>query len=458
MKKILITLGTLIIIAVALPIIGNSFMQSAIEERVSELESYGLESVKTETSKSYLHSQQHFEFLLKDATAFVEYLNNYADGQIPPYVNAMFEGVLIGVDLEYSNLFFSKAMSLDVYPMSISKEMAEGLQKQNPAFYEYLENFLRSKGILYHIDYNIISQDFNGFVKDIKESYVLKNKTQLLLTLKGFGYEGNGELIAPKRLTTSLQKIRFEILQKDEQLVFNLSDLKTASSYESKSTYLSSLELEDFEFVAQGARDRAKLKLQNTHFNASSNTQGEFAEIDSKSSIELIEIDSKELRLDMKNFNLDMAVDSLDKESFQALVELLSKAERLNSVMLEAKLKESLTRLLSKGLVFTIADFSVEDITLEKTQALKGFHLQSQLRLQEDKEFAKKLQISPLLLLTNIDIETKLRLSRELYAKILEKNGGQSIPKEYLKEDGDGYVFDLNFKQGETTLNGKRLQ
>jgi uncharacterized protein DUF945 len=458
MKKTLITLGVVILVAAALPIIGNSVMQSSIQERVNELKVYGLESKKIETEKGYLNTKQHFEFLLKDANAFVEYLNKYADGQIPPYVNAMLEGVLIGVDLEYSNIPFSKSVTLDVYPLSMSESMANELQKENLPFYTYLEKFLHSKGILYHIDYNIVSQDFEGFIKDIDEKYTLEDKTELLLSLQGAIYEGNGELIAPERLTTSVKKIRLEILEKNDSVIFNLHDLQTASSYESKSTYLSSTELEDFDFVVSGTKQDLTVHLKDIKLNASSNTQGEFAEIDSKSSIENLQLDSEKLTLDMKNFNIDMAIDSLDKESFQESVEMFSKLNKLNDPTLELKLRESLIKMLSKGLVFSIADFSIEDITLKKSEKLKGFKVQSQMKIKEDKDFAQKLQASPLLLISNIDVVTKIRVSREIYAKLTEQRPVPQMIQGYLKEDGNDYIFDFNFQKGQLTLNGKALQ
>lgn len=458
MKKTLIALGIIILVVVALPIIGNGVMQSAIQERVAELKMYGLESNKSEMTRGYLSTQNHFEFLLKDADTFVEYLNSYADGQVPPYVNAMLEGVVIGVDLSYSNIPFSKSVELDIYPLSISQNMAQELQENNLAFYEYLEKFLYSKGILYHINYNIVSEDFDGFIKDIQESYILENKTRLLLTLKDITFQGNGDLIAPQRLATSLKKVQLEVNQQNESMIFDLEDLQTATLYESQSTYLSSAELKSFDFRVNGTQNDLILLLKNIQFNASSSTLDEFGEVDTKSSIEKLVFDSKELSIDIKNFNMDVALDGLDKESFKESVAVMSKLNKLNDPLLELKLKESLIQLFSKGLLFSVADFSVEEIALEGSEELKGFKVQSQTKLKADKDFAKKLQISPLLLVQNIDIVTKIRVSREIYAKITQKRGTLAMLQEYLKEDGNDYIFDLNFQNAQTTLNGKVLR
>jgi len=458
MKKTLIALGVIILVAAALPIIGNSVMQSSIETRVSELKTYGLESQNVESHSGYLSTKKHFEFLLKDADAFVEYLNQYADQQIPPYVNAMLEGVLVGVDLEYSNIPFSKSIELDIYPISMSQNMAEGIKREDRKFYEYLENFLHSKGVLYHINYNIMSEDFDGFVKNIDEKHTLKDMTQLELLLKDTVFEGNGELMAPNRMTTSIKEIELKVKKAGENILFDLEDLHTATSYESKSTYLSSAELKDFNFVVNGTSDDVKFELKNIKINASSNTLDEFAELDTRASIEALNLDSQELNLDMSNFNMDMAVDSLDKVSFEETLELISKMKNLNDAAIEERLQESLGKLLSKGFVFSIADFSVEDILLEESEELKGFKIHNKTTLKPDADFMQKLQVSPLLLVSNVDIETKIRVSRQIYAKLTKERPLPQGFSEYVKEDGDDYIFDIVYKNASFSVNGKVLR
>jgi len=458
MKKIIITLTLIVLVAAALPIIGNTFMQSTIETRVDELKEYGLESQNGQSDVGYLSTRKHFEFLLKDADAFVEYLNKYADGQIPPYVNAMLEGVLIGVDLNYSNIPFSNALELDIYPLSMSPNMAKELQKENLAFYNYLEAFLHSKGILYHINYNIMSENFDGFIKNIDEKYEFDDGVKLLTTLKDTTFEGEGELIAPQRLSTALSTLRLEFLQKSQRIIFDLKGMQTATSYASKNTYLSSVELKDFHFIVSATDNDIELEGEDIKMNVSSNTQGEFAEIDSKSSLSGLEINSKELNLKLKNFNIDLAVDGLDKQSFMESSELISKIDNLNDPRLQTKLEQSLTKLISKGFVFRMADFSVEDIVLDEKQKLTGFKMQSQVKMKGDKDFAQKVKISPLLLLTNIGIDTRVRVSKEIYAKLSQQQPASAAVKEYLKEDGDDYIFDFHFLDGNASLNGKALR
>jgi len=458
MKKILISLLVFLGVVLTLPIIGNSIMQNSIDTRLEELRAYGLESKNIQKESAYLTTKQHFEFVLEDVDAFVAYLSRYADQQIPPYVNAMFKGVLIGADLEYSNFPLSNSIELDIYPLSLSESMSENLKKDNLDFYEYLETLLQSKGVLYHISYNIASEDFNGYIKDINEKYLLKDKSEITFLLQDATFEGNGELIAPNRVAMRLQKIDIGFVEDGEKLLFNILDFQSASSYESKSTYINSAELKDINIEISGGISDVMFKLHDLQFNGSSNTQGEFAELDSKSSLKTLLINSKELNMDLKNFHLDTSVDSLDKVSFQESMEYLSKMKNMNDPLLAQQFKTSLTALLSKGFVFTIADFSVEDIVLNKTEMLKGFEMQSKIILKEDQDIAKKMQMSPLLVASNLDVDTKLRVSNEIYNKATATRPLPTKFQSYLKQDADGYTFALTYKDGIAKLNGKVLQ
>ena len=458
MKKSLIAIIAIIAVAAALPIIGNSVMKSTIENRINELERYGIKSQNVQTDENYLTTKQHFEFLLENTDEFVNYLSQYSDQQIPPYVNAMFEGVVVGADLEYSNLPFSKAIELDIYPLELSEELSKNLQESDLDFSKYVESFLRSKGVLYHINYNIVSEDFDGYVKDIDEKHTLKDGTLLELVLSGADFTGNGKLIAPNSIATTMEALQLNVKKDNESIEFNLEKLATTTSYESKSTYISSVELDNCKINIAGTKNDMQLNMTQFLVNASSNTQGEFAELNSKSNIDTITFDSKELTFSVKDFSSDVALNSLDKSSFNEIQDLVSKARVSTTAQQEKELEEALVQLISKGLVLDIADFSVKNITLNKNENLKGFTTKAELKLKEDKDFVQKLQISPLLLISNIELTSSMKFSKEIYTKLTENRPMTAAVKEYIKEDNENIIFDFSFINGEFTLNGKKLR
>ncbi len=167
MQKSIVAVVFILVLIALLPIVGNRFMKTTISQRVAELQSVGLEVSKEKSEFGYLNTSRHFEFILKDTQKFITYLEQYSQKQIPPYVDALVKGVLLGVDLKYSNFPFAKSLTLELYPI-----------------------FLSTKGIFYHIQYNFLNNDFKGFVKGINEKYKLDNGLKLIALLQKANFNG----------------------------------------------------------------------------------------------------------------------------------------------------------------------------------------------------------------------------------------------------------------------------
>jgi len=461
MKKSIILVVFILIAIVILPIVGNSVMKEEIDNRLVELKAFGLQSQKDEETSSYLNTSRHFEFILKDAKKFITYINQYSDQQIPPYVDAMLEGAVIGADIEYSNLPFAKALTVEIYPLTMSLSMQESLKVDNLDFYKYVKAFLNSKGVLYHIDYNLLNEDFKGYIKDIDESFTTEDKTELKLKIKDALFDGNGKLIAPNRISSKLKELNFSILDEKLNATFTLSKLSSSSTFESKTTYLSSADVKEFEVKITGTEDDFNLSAKNIRINASSNTQGEKAEINSKSSIKEISLNSKTLTFDMKEFNFDIALSEIDKKSFEEF-RVISASSDIStspaSLDMEEKLRNALIRLVSKGLVLNVADFSLKNITIDKKEDLKGFVFKSNIRVKEDAILVQKMKMSPLLAITNLELVSNIKLSDEIYLKLTEANPMTSIVEKYAKREKGNVLFDINFVDGKVTVNGTPLQ
>jgi len=459
MKKIIIFLVAAVLLIAALPIIGNKLVENSLDDRLTTLSSYGLEVSKAETESSYLNTKKHFEFLLRDADKFVEYLNKYSDQQIPPYVNAAFEGVLIGADIEYSNIPLSKAVSIDIYPLSLSQNMMNSIKEDDLNFHNYLEKFLHSKGVLYHINYNIVSEDFDGYVQDIKEVYTLKDSTKLSLNLLNATFSGNGELIAPNSIVSNIETINLAVDNAKTKVTFSLDGFSSSSNFESKSTYLSGANLKSFKLIVDAVNENLLFDARDIKVNFSSNTQGNKAELNAKSSLKSMSIKSDKIDLVMKDFAYDIAIHGLDKDSFEELrvkVSRMKTASSSNDLLKE--IQDSVVQLLSHGLELDIAKLSLKNVTLNTTENLEGFDIKSKFKIKEDRDLATKISLSPLLVAQNIDMTVNIKISKPLYAKLTNGVAMVSMANGFAKEDGNSIVFDITFINGEFRVNGKALR
>ena len=459
MKKFVIFIAVVVLVLAALPIIGNKLVENSLDDRLTTLSSYGLEVSKAETESSYLSTKKHFEFLLRDAEKFVAYLNKYSDQQIPPYVNAAFEGVLIGADVEYSNFPLSKAVTVDIYPLALSENMMSSVKEDDLNFHNYLEKFLHSKGILYHINYNIISEDFDGFVQDIKERYTLKDGTKMSLNLLNATFSGNGELIAPNTLISNVDTINLDIDNVKTKVTFNLDNFSSSSSFESKSTYISSGDLKNFKLVVSALTENLLFEATDVKVNFSSNTQGDRAELNAKSSLKTMSIQSEKIDVVMKDFAYDIAMNGLDKDSLEELRVKMSRMKTASaSSDLQKEIQDSMIQLLSHGLELDIAKLSLENITLNKTENLEGFDIKSKFIVKEDKDLATKIALSPLLVSQNVDMTINIKLSKPLYSKLNSAVPMTSMANSFAKENGNSVLFDITFINGEFRVNDKALR
>ncbi len=457
MKKSIFAVLVLLLIIVSLPSIGNTFIKNSIDERLLELKSFGLQTSKDESVSTYFNTSRHFEFSLKDSKFFLNHLKQYSDKQIPPYVNTMLEGVLIGTDISYSNLPFAKAFEIEIYPMKLSPKISEELKLNDIDFYKYIENFLQEKGVLYHIEYNLLNDDFKGYVKDINEQYILDSGTKLILSLEKAKFQGNGEMLAPKELSSKVKVFHFDVSQDEKSLNIRLSNFKSTSNFESVNKYITSVDVENTFVSLKGTGNDINMSIERLRTNASSNEQGESTQLNSKTSIKSLEFSSNLEKFNMEKFNFDVALSGLDKKEYLNFTELLSQNNIMNTAKSNAALQTSVMKLLSKGIVLEIADFSVEEFSQNATETIKGFDIKSNLRLKKDKDLVQKMQVSPLMAIANISVESEIRISKEMYFKLHNNNFILKRFDGYEKEDGDDYIFSFKFIDTKASVNGTSL-
>lgn len=457
MKKSIFAVLVLLLIIVSLPSIGNTFIKNSIDKRLLELKSFGLQTSKDESVSTYFNTSRHFEFSLKDSQIFLNHLKHYSDKQIPPYVHTMLEGVLIGTDISYSNLPFAKAFEIEIYPMKLSPKISEELKLNDINFYKYTENFLQEKGVLYHIEYNLLNDDFKGYLKDINEEYILNSGTKLILSLEKAKFQGNGEILAPKELSSKVKEFHFDMSQDEKSLNIRLSNFKSTSNFESLNTYITSVDVENTFVSLKGTGNDINMSIEKLRANASSNEQGESTQLNSKTSIKRLEFSSNLEKFNMEKFNFDIALSGLDKKEYLNFTELLSQNNIMNTAKSNAALQISVMKLLSKGIVLEIADFSVEEFSQNAIETIKGFDIKTNIRLKKDKDLIQKMQLSPLMAIANISVESEIRISKEMYFKLQNNN---FIPKRfdgYEKEDGDDYIFSFKFIDTKASVNGTSL-
>jgi hypothetical protein len=264
--------------------------------------------------------------------------------------------------------------------------------------------------------------------------------------------------MTPTRLTSEVKKIDLEMKNDQATLLFHLLDLGGSSNFESHGTYLSSINLQSFDISVDTPRDNLLLKASDLKVNLSANDQLKKSEFNAKSTLEHLEIESKDITFEMEKLSYDVAVNGLDKMILERLRVLLNKANIQPSPALNKQILDESTQLLAKGLQLNVADLSFKTLTVNNIQHLGGLEMKMDLNIKEDPNLVAKLQLSPLLLAQNIDMVLKLKLSQSIYKNLTAGSRMAVAANSYAKIDGDNVIFDIVFKDGKLKMNGKALQ
>ena len=459
MKKIIIFLVLILIAISLLPIIGNKVVDEEVKNRLTVLTSYGVEIKTNSNSSSYLTTQKHYELKVIDSDKFVSYLQQFSDKQFPPYINSMLQGVIIGSDIKYSNLFFNDAVGVEIYPLSLSKKFMNFIQNEDKQLNNYIQNILQTKGILYHIDYNVLRSDFNGYIKDIDEKYILQDGTKVSLNLQDSTFTGKGLLIAPQRIDSTIKNFAFNIIRLNEEVKIVLKDWDSSSNFESASTYAHATNIRSFYLKARGTiMGDLALDLQKVYIDFSSNTQSNKAQFYTKTSFESLNLLQNKSKIRLERFNYDMALKNIDKDSFEKLRVLLIQQKISNSKPLANDIQTAMIDIISKGLNILIADFSIKKLDYKKYKNMDGFSIKSDLALKEDLNLVKNINFNPNKVIKNLDINTSIKISKQMFNAIEKEVPMVMLIKGYSKEQGENMVFNFLLQDGIFSINGKVIR
>ncbi|MDF1874154.1 hypothetical protein JHD48_00240 [Sulfurimonas sp. SAG-AH-194-I05] len=447
----------LVIVAAALPVVGSYLIKDKLDIQVNKLRANGIQVKESIEEESYFSSARHYEFLLKDMDDFAHYINARSNKKMSKEIVRFLEGTLLGVDLKYSNLPFIGDVSIDIYPLFLSKRVSEDLLKKDKDFYKYVNNFLKEKGILYHLDYNILNEEFKGYVKDINESYTMKNGSILEVQLLNATYKGKGSLRAPKVLETNFKTMKFVAKNSDEEILMQMKELTSYSTMESKNTYTSQAKVESMSFVVKDTFiKKTKLEVKNMDMNVSSMLDGNKAKFSSHMFMQEVLLDSKITQLKAEDLNYDISFYKLDKIAKKELEILLSESDTSKPFQTFLKVKDSFFNLMSKGVSIDLRDFSVAKIKLDGVN-LEGFSISSKLDIKKDKNFIKKMKFSPIFLLRSMNFNLKMSVSKKIFKKILILEPMLFVTKFYIKKRGNNIILNVVLNKGRFRINGKSI-
>ncbi len=469
MKKLLI-FAALVLLVALLPLIGNRVVKNTIEQRLEILSQNGLEAKLQKEQKSYLKTQLHYTITVKDEEKFLAYLQSYSSKELPPYTKSLLDGVVFAVDIRYSNIPFSEKIAIDLYPLKISDVTMEDLKKNNPEIYTFLSKLLQKRALLYHIDYDVTSSEFQGRMKDINEHLVTKDDTNVSILFSGVHASGKGMLLAPDSIRMQVEHIAIAMTNDKDALQLDIKDLLTTNSFESQTTYITSSKIASADLslhtmhqdpqTSKQIVENIEAGVKNISLSGSSDTQGRDAEFFAKLSVDELLFAQNAQKFRFSGFNYDSALSGVEKESFIKLQQLIEKSSQTqySSLQQEKELESLLVKIFAHGLEFKIADLSLSKLSTPDVQNIDGVKISLQADLKPDPTFAQNYQQNPDAFVKNLTVRSDMRFSKPFYTLLNKIYPVDIMFANYKKEQGDAVVFHIEFKNGVVMINGKALQ
>ena len=455
MKKIILLI---VIAAIALlPLIGNKLIQNTLDEKIKMISKNGIKTQILKTDSSYLRTSIHYEFVVNDSTKFITYLKQYSDKQIPVYVNMMLEGMHVGMDLSYSNILFNDSLEIDIYPLSLSEQIAKDIQKEDGDFYKYITNFLKIKGLLYHLDYDLGSESFDGYIKDIDEEYTFKDSTNTKFMMSNMIYSGKGGLLHPMQMDSSIGNIIIKSVGDKETLDLKIEDIKSSSKFKTKTTYVTTASVYNIE-LKTNAMKSSELHLKDINIGLSADTESKKAKFSGTSSFKELSFKTLKSTVSLYDFNYDVELVDINKDAFEELRILLVKAQTNLSVELQNKISNSMLNLLAKGLVLNIKDISVDKVSKNSQKAVDAFSLQALLTITADSNSIKNIKAKPAEFVKTISLDSYMKISKDFFKMINKDMPLSMVAGGFAKEVANDYVFDVKFKDSKLNVNGKAIK
>ena len=405
-----------------------------------------------DNGSNYLTTKRHYEFVLQDPAAFENYLNTLSKAQVPAYMHAMLDDVVMAADVTYSNLLLNDDVSIDLYPVAFSKEAGDRMKTEDAALYGQMLQMLENRAFMYHMDYNAAASTFKGNIRDIDKEIVFKDGKRAKIVFENATFNGRGTLVEPENIQLHVKNADVDFsLPEDAKMQLSLVNLESSSTFGAKNSF-------DLNYKADKLHFSFEDKVTKMHVDASgmtaiSNSKVSNAKLETvvNATVKQFKLQDQNGSLELQNFAFDMGADNIDEAAYEAFQKASEQAGASSQHTMLASLG-----VVAKGFNLHVKRLSVEKIAIKESGLMNGFDHKIDIIVKGDDNLIQKMQMTPMALLQNIDINAKLQFASAFY-DFMKTQGNLSIADMFAKKEGDNIVFDITLQEGKAKVNGQSL-
>jgi hypothetical protein len=155
--------------------------------------------------------------------------------------------------------------------------------------------------------------------------------------------------------------------------------------------------------------------------------------------------------LELQNFSFEMDADEIDEAAYEAFQKASEQAGASSQYTLLASLG-----VVAKGFNLHVNRLSTEKLAIKDSGLMDGFDHKIDITVKADDNLIQKMQMTPMALVKNIDINANLQFASVFY-DYMKTQGNLSMADSFAKRTGDKVIFDITLQEGKVKVNGQSL-
>lgn len=437
MKKLWLAVLGIILVAVlyyfnAQHIKNLNKLQDAVTTQLTEMQTQGFSVSERKIKKD----TEHFVVTLDDpkkATLF--FIQKGV--QLKTEELEDFKGLQLAVDVAY----VKNTITLELYPVVLPTNLKISMISENDKkIVAQLEEMIKNKTFLMHVDIEHSTTTFRGYIKDINEE--VQGEQDIKLTLQGLRFSGD---IKGERITELKQTLNTIHLYMSDEMNTSISGLRSNYVLTGPTVYDYTADY-SIEKIQMNEDPQSALIADNLSLLSTSSVENGLASESLKAKIKNIDFIFGKEKTSMQTVFLDMDVSNLE-------VEVIEKLQNTDSTQMK-EFDALLEKALSNTIHLEIPTLSVDKVTLQEKE-MDGFTLHSILDIDPSLDIYR-LGTNPKYALNKMDGNITLSLSKDLL-DLMKKDPEAMLvymmyrPKRVLNQR----IYDLKLKNGLLNINGK---
>lgn len=434
MKKIFIGLSALLLIVGAVFFFGaKDLAAQKLDEQIATLQANGF--VIEDRQKN--GDSEHFVISLADMHKFAKLIPEYEEVLLAEDKSAL-EAFKMGVDLR--TISMGSSLSADIYPVAFPMNDLSQEEKT------MIEKYIKEKTLMLHVNYNAVTEQFDGTLKDIDEQ--IKEVGLHLLGLKF------GGTLDEDKIDLQYTLKNFNVTEQiSKKPIIKVEGVTSDISYEGSNYYISNGFVTVDSVLVDYEDKIGTTKLSDIDIQVKSDIENDLLTSHAKISTKTINTNFQNEKYRFDTVTFDYGMRNIDLEAFNQLTKVL---DQENPNFQSPEVKKSLEKIFAQGIIFDVHRFGVDNID-HNGETLKGFSMQTQIKLDKDPAIVQKLENAPMTALSLLSVESKIAISNELFTLLMQNPRAMMLMMLQPKEENGYKIYDIAMKHSALTINGQPM-